>query len=725
MQTRPCIARNGPGFPPSLSRAFAALPDCIQVFDTDGHLVFVNQAGIAALGIDDPGAILGLHWQVLWPGLAVEAASCAARRAARGETMTIPPVRAAWHGEARWWEPALSPLRDDHGCISHILWVSRDISAHKQREAALEQHAAALDQRATALVAALERRGDVLASLVAQLASESRRLNEMRERLSRSAKIQLLGEFVAKIVHDINNVLMALQGTLAMLALQAGPAASPALVQGGQEAIASGARLVRQLLDFARLGEKAAGDVSVAQVLADSAAMLTSLVGRRIRVEIAAGTDLWRAGVTPGALQSVLFNLAANARDAMPNGGTLRIGADNWCHGNDHRLGLPADLPAGAFVRLRVSDTGGGMTPAVLARAGQPFFTTKNPGSGTGLGLASAFELAEASGGAVSLDSAIGRGTTVTMFLGRAGTRRPTTPLRGAAIDPLPHGDATILLVDRDEPTRLALADMLRALRYTVVEASSWEVALGIAIGALRVDLLLCDLRTGQASGFDLAGQLRRDHPATAVIYLQADIPQAGACPSLLDGAMLLRKPIHDMLLARAVLQQLGRLPGAMLTSATLRSGERLRERLRQPAMRDLFDQWHAMSRALGRLPAMTDIDVPGAAIPLDNSYVVAVTHGDPVCLFRIVRMGRALSERAGRDMTGEILTSTEEDTLGSHQQAFRRCAGGQAHFDYARMAVSETREMLFERLVMPLSEDGGGVTHLLGVAMFDEVERG
>jgi hypothetical protein len=218
---------------------------------------------------------------------------------------------------------------------------------------------------------------------------------------------------------------------------------------------------------------------------------------------------------------------------------------------------------------------------------------------------------------------------------------------------------------------------------------------------------------------------MRRDCPATPVIYLHAGTKQADACPSWLNDSVLLRKPIHDMLLARAVLEQLGRLPGAMLTHATLRSGERLRKRLRQPAMRDAFDQWHAMSRALGRLPAMTDIDVPDAAIPPDQSYVVAVTQEDQALRFRIVRIGRALIERVGRDMTGEIVTSTEEDALGSQEQAFRRCVGGQAHYDYARMAVSETRAMLFERLLMPLSEDGARVTHLLGLAAFDEVERG
>jgi CheY-like chemotaxis protein len=276
------------------------------------------------------------------------------------------------------------------------------------------------------------------------------------------------------------------------------------------------------------------------------------------------------------------------------------------------------------------------------------------------------------------------------------------------------HGNATICLVERDEPTREALADMLRALGYTIIEAASPEMALGFSLAPVTIDLLLCELDETA----DFVAQLRATRPAMRVIHLG----DAGGGPQP-PGSLVLSKPVHEPLLARAVLEQLGRLPAVTLTPEALHAAAKLRDRLRNPAIRDLFDRWHGLARTLGRLPTLRDAPRIQASMA-GHGYIVEIRRHATGPEFRLTSTGAALRERFARDRPGEVINPSGQDVLASMDNAYRRCLSGHAYFDYAKFPAGPDTTMLFERLLLPVSEDGAHVTHLIGTATFTESAR-
>ena len=699
-----CLIPPLPALATFTNSVMAVLPQSVSVFTPEGRLVFVNAAARAMI----PGGVAhweALHWGDLWPLASRAELAAAVASAIRDGAGRLTTSHTSAGGERRVVDLAIVPVRRDDGAfdplhgvrdgVTHLVFTAHDVTAHHDTAAGLQ--------------ADLSQREDALSVLACQVVDETRRLNEMRDRVLQGGKAKLLGDFVGNIVHDINNVLTIMQASTTLLLRQAGPGVRPGIAAAANDALARGATLVRQLLDFARQ-DHVIVTAPPSKILRDNASMLGALVGEGITVEIPPLTVEWPLTLRSGALESVLFNLAANARDAMPGGGTLRFDAANVGPGD-----TPAALPPGEYVRIRVTDTGQGMTPEVLARAGQPFFTTKARGAGTGLGLASAFDLAEGQGGCVTINSVPGKGTAIDLYLSRAGIRPPVTG--SADVAGRLHGDATILLVDRTETTRTALAEGLRALRYTVLEASSNEMALGLALSDVSVDLLVHDMDTGTQSGFTLVEELRRRSPGLPVITLcgasEPDPPLAG---------VWVRKPVYPPLLARTVAEQLGRLPAVLMTPALLQASEKLRTRLTNPAMADLFDMWHGVSRALGRLPSLTELPALVGAERVQGPYLVEQL--EEPGQFRIAWICSSLSEAPGLDLAGKIVGPTEDTMLGSQQQAYLRCTRGVAFYDYARIRLNEQASTLFQRLLLPLSTNGRGVTHLLGMVSVNDGGR-
>ncbi|NLH80082.1 MAG: PAS domain-containing protein [Phyllobacteriaceae bacterium] len=678
---------------------FQASPDCVKILDPDGRLLDMNPCGRSLMEIQDFAGLRDRPWISLWPeeGRARIAAALEDARLGRAGFFEADCPTAA--GTPKQWEVSVLPIRDGAGEVVRILATSRDVTEAKRREALLTQK---LDEQRAALM-----------SLIGQLDAERRRVEETRSQISHTEKLRVLGRFVGSVVHDINNVLASMAGAARLLRRRAEDTRTIDILDHVDQAVDRGARLVRQLLDFSRSGEGEPEPVDLAAALAADGELLRHLVGRAVEVTIDVEEGIWPVLIAPGRLQSVLFNLVANARDALGAGpGHVRVVARN--RGS---LARAAGLPSGDWVEIAVIDDGPGMPPEVVARLGEPFFTTKEAGRGTGLGVPSAFDLAEQAGGRVEIDSTLGGGTRISLHLPRSGADGQPIDTPDADIDPALHGGATLLLVENEGILRAHLAGLLRGLGYTVVEAPDTATAEAVFAAGLSIDLVVSDLHLGAETGLDVAKTARRDRPDLPIVFMSGTWGMGVPI-----GEPVLTKPIDERRLARVVLERLGRVPASHLTRDALTTSDRVRGRIRDARIRALYDGWRRIAGETGRLPSPAATRELGRELdPVRHLVEVSGDAEFPAFTFR--EAGPELTRRLGRSLAESRVTTSDEDVLGSLGRAFRRASRGIVWFDYVRMRLGDGRIMLFERLLLPLSDDGERVTHLLGVALFDEVD--
>jgi CheY-like chemotaxis protein len=321
------------------------------------------------------------------------------------------------------------------------------------------------------------------------------------------------------------------------------------------EAARRGADLTRQLLAFARRQHLQAEPVDLNALVLGLAELLGTTLGRGITVVTELAEDAWPAIADATQLELVLLNLAINARDAMPSGGTLRIGTGNATCGEPRRAEAP---PPGDYTVLRVADTGTGMTPEVLARAFEPFFTTKQVGQGTGLGLPHVLGVAQQLGGGVEVDSAPGRGTAIRVFLPRT-SLMPTAPRRSALRPPRPralHGMRLLMVDDDAEVCEIAHA-MLQEMGATVIDAASAQDALRLIRTEPGLDLVLADYTMPHMTGVELARQIATLLPGLPVVlmtgYSAATLRDIG--PPV---RAILQKPFRAEAIVAAIAEALG-----------------------------------------------------------------------------------------------------------------------------------------------------------------------
>ena len=392
----------------------------------------------------------------------------------------------------------------------------------------------------------------------AALQAQRTDIDALHARLSQAQRLEAVGQLTGGVAHDFNNLLTVVLGNADLLAGHSLDAAQRRqaldMLIGAAE---RGAVLTRQLLAYARQQPLAPSAVDVNQLVAAIQPMLRRTLGEHIEITVDGAPQLWPAMVDPTQLESALLNLCLNARDAMPSGGRLTLGTSPLTLGPGE-----ADLPAGDYVRLRVSDTGTGIAPDDLQRVFEPFFTTKEKGKGTGLGLAMVYGFVRQSGGQVGISSEPGRGTTVQLDLPRA-----TTPV--VAVVPAPAaavqgGHETILVVEDDDLVRLLASAELQAMGYRVVEAPNGVEALRLVEQGQPFDLLFTDvIMPGGVSGRDLADATRRLRPGLRVLFTSGYTEDAFNQPGRPDaGLPLLPKPYRRAELARAVRAALERPPG-------------------------------------------------------------------------------------------------------------------------------------------------------------------
>ncbi len=433
-------------------------------------------------------------------------------------------------GTIGWAFSRAIPVLDGQGRILEWFGMASDITARKRSDEKLR----ALNER-----------------LEARVQEEVAAREQAQQQLARAQQMEALGQLAGGIAHDFNNVLQAVSGGLTLILRAAeDPRAVRRYAKMAGDAANRGAAVTGRLLAFARQGDLRASSVSSRDLLKNLKEILASTFGPDIDIEIVTEANTPPILVDAAQLETVLVNLAVNARDAMPDGGRLTLSAKrDWI--DAAWLDAPSIGP-GSYVRLDVSDTGAGMGAATLARCLEPFFTTKAKGKGTGLGLSMARGFAEQSGGALAIQSELGSGTTVTLWLPQATAGSDIVEGR-IAPSATPRGGSQILVVDDDPMVRSVVSSQLADFGYRVAEASDGLSALAHLEGASSPpDLIVTDFAMPGMNGLVLIEEARRTRPELPAIlftgYADTNIDGHG----LSDTTVLLRKPVSYIELANA-----------------------------------------------------------------------------------------------------------------------------------------------------------------------------
>lgn len=449
-------------------------------------------------------------------------------------------------------------------------WQEGDLDARAPASTGSEfgQVGAAFNEMAKAV----QRREDLLRAqagvLEDRVAQRTRELVAARDRLQaevaerrgteaallQAQKVQAVGQLAGGIAHDFNNVLQAVLGGVALIRRRAGDEAKVRHLAGMvEDAARRGESVTRRLLAFSRREELRATVLDLGGVLDGLREVLVATLGTRIQVVVRVSEGLPCVLADRGQLETALVNLATNARDAMPAGGVLTLSAEAG-------VTRPGCLPPGDYIRVSVADDGEGMAQETLARATEPFFTTKPRGQGTGLGLAMARSFAQGSGGALVIDSAQGSGTCVSLWLPVAAAQRPA-PLVPDPPRPRPRGGdrrgpPRLLLVDDDDAVRRVVAAELEDAGFSVSHCANGAAALVVLETDGPFDALISDLAMPGLDGVTVIREAQRRVPGLPAILITGyvdDVTALAAAAPAGGGFRLLRKPIAGTALAEEV----------------------------------------------------------------------------------------------------------------------------------------------------------------------------
>jgi PAS domain S-box-containing protein len=378
---------------------------------------------------------------------------------------------------------------------------------------------------------------------------------QLEVQLFQSQKMETVGKLAGGVAHEFNSILTAIIGQSELLASDL-PPGSP-LTQNATEitnAAERAAVLTRQLLAYGRKQFLHPRDLDLNQVVTGMEGMLRHLMGSNVDMRIICAPDLRMVKVDAGQIEQVIINIAINARDAMPQGGKLTLETSNIVF-NGKSVGKISDIKPGDYVRLAITDTGAGMSPDVKARVFEPFFSTKDVGQGTGLGLATCYGIIKQSGGHINVYSEPGRGTTFKIYLPQVPSEIPANGQRCEPSD-LPRGKETILLVEDDPALREMAAELLRRLGYDVTAAANGGHALHLVEqrATKPLDLLFTDVVMPQLDGKELSERVRALHPETRILFTSAYTENAIVHQEALgSGVTILQKPFTPSTLAHKI----------------------------------------------------------------------------------------------------------------------------------------------------------------------------
>jgi DNA-binding response OmpR family regulator len=395
-----------------------------------------------------------------------------------------------------------------------------------------------LEKRVEQRTLSLAKANDALRKEIAQ-----RRLAEAA--LIQAQKMEAIGRLTGGLAHDFNNLLTAVIGNLDLIRSRAPDARILRLAENATKAAERGSKLTAQLLAFSRTQRIAVKPIDVNSVLTGMSPLLLQSLGHTVQIVTQLDPEAGSALADDNQLELAVLNLAINARDAMPDGGTVTISTVR------HMLEAEdGGLPAGPYLIVEVADTGSGMSPDVIARAFDPFFTTKPPGKGTGLGLAQVYGVARQCGGDVRIASEAGKGTRVTLWLrcasdGEAVGEAGQTQAKD--IDTAGH----VLLIDDDADVRNTIQELLAELGYNVRAAESGKIGLAMLIER-QPDLVIVDFAMPEMTGAEVARAIHQRWPALPILFVSGHA-DTSALETAVGGAPFLRKPFRPSDLAMAV----------------------------------------------------------------------------------------------------------------------------------------------------------------------------
>ena len=421
-------------------------------------------------------------------------------------------------GSRFWASVVIDAVRDENGELIGFAKVTRDLTERREAELELERSRAALFQ---------------------------------------SQKMEAVGQLTGGLAHDFNNLLTGITGSLDLMAARLAQGRINELeryITAAQGAASRAATLTHRLLAFSRQQTLEPKAVDANRLVSNMEELIRRTVGPNIAIETVLAAGLWPCFCDPNQLENAILNLSINARDAMPEGGRMTIEtANTWI---DQVGAIERDVPTGQYIAICVTDNGAGMPPEVVARAFDPFYTTKPVGKGTGLGLSMIYGFARQSGGHVRIYSEVGRGTTVKIYLPRHAGGKPTQVDAAEAPRELPRAEAgeTVLVVD-DEPTvRMLVGDTLAELGYQAIEAADATSGLKVLESDVKIDLLISDIGLpGGMNGKQMADKARLRRPDLKILFITGYAENAAVANGHLEpGMQVMSKPFAmDKLAAR------------------------------------------------------------------------------------------------------------------------------------------------------------------------------
>lgn len=371
--------------------------------------------------------------------------------------------------------------------------------------------------------------------------------------LHQAQKMEVVGQLTGGLAHDFNNLLMIVGGNLDLIRKRITDDHIVQRLDQVLTAVRRGAKLTQQLLAFSRIQSLSPQSICINSLLTDIEMLVRRAVGSGIEVQMELAKDPWFCCADPNQLESAILNLAINARDAMADGGTLTVSTENADLDAEAVADIGGEMAPGRYVTLTLSDTGTGMTKEIVARVFEPFFTTKEVGKGSGLGLSQVYGFARQSGGHITIQSDVGKGTAVRLYLPWTQKVEAVAPIETAVVKHPPVRFSKVLIVEDNEELRDLATQLVQGLGYSACSASNGPEAIAVLAKEPKIDLVFTDvLMPGGMSGFDLAHEMRRRHPNIAVL-ITSGFPGnflPGAQPD--GGFDIIRKPFTQAELAAA-----------------------------------------------------------------------------------------------------------------------------------------------------------------------------
>ncbi|HEY1863300.1 MAG TPA: PAS domain S-box protein [Roseiarcus sp.] len=515
-------------------RALAqAMPNHVWTARPDGRLDWFNQrvfeySGAEPATFDAEG----------WSSLVHPDDMSAANELWRAALASGAPYEAQFRirsasGAYRWHLSRAFPIRGGDDTVTR--WVGSNTDIEDQKVAA-------------------QTLADINATLEQRVSQRTSQLMQAEEALRQSQKMEAVGQLTGGIAHDFNNLLQGILGALDIVKRRIAEGRIGDLdpfLNGALDSANRAATLTHRLLAFSRRQPVDPRPVNLNELIGSVEELLRRSLGENIDLSVAQGENLWLARCDANQLENALLNLAINARDAMPNGGVMTIDTTNKVF--DGRQARRLDVSAGEYVCLRVSDTGVGMPPGVKARAFDPFYTTKPIGKGTGLGLSMIYGFVRQSDGSVSIDSELGKGTSVEICLPRYSGDAVGASVQEFSGDNRAEANEVVLIVEDEAVVRLLIVETLNDLGYQALETADSAAALRILQSSQRVDLLVSDIGLPGLNGRQLADAARVTRPGLKVLFVTGYAEDAAGSAFLEPGMEIVTKPFTMEALASKI----------------------------------------------------------------------------------------------------------------------------------------------------------------------------